>query len=152
MTHQAVINKDVSLLVNDKRNSAITVNINNDDGIHTFKNNDLAQSITPALEQALAQVGVTNSANSQLLTINIDVLNCTIEQMLYKHTVNSQVELEVVFENSDQRFTKRYKGTRQSEAPLTYDKADVEKQVNRLLEELITRIVTDPEFIDALSR
>lgn len=152
LTHQAVLNKQISLSVNDKRNSAITVSVKDDDSTQTFSNNNLVQSITPAIEQALAQIGVKNSANSQPLAINIEVLNSNVEQALHKHTVSSQAELEVVIENTQQRFTKRYKGTRQSEAPLGYDKADVEKQVNRLVEELITRIVTDPEFIDALAR
>jgi uncharacterized lipoprotein len=110
------------------------------------------QSITPAIEQALTQIGVKNSGNSQPVMINIDLLNSTVEQAMHKHSISTQAELEVVIENTQQRFTKYYKGTRQSEAPLAYDKAEVEKQVNRLVEELITRIVTDPEFIDALTR
>jgi uncharacterized lipoprotein len=152
LSHQTVLSKQISLTVNDKRNNTITVSVKDDDSTQTFNNNNLVQSITPAIEQALTQIGVKNSGNSQPVTINIDLLNSTVEQALHKHSISTQAELEVVIENTQQRFTKRYKGTRQSEAPLAYDKAEVEKQVNRLVEELITRIVTDPEFIDALTR
>lgn len=152
LSHQAVMSKQISLTVNDKRNNTITVSVKDDDSTQTFSNNNLVQSITPAIEQALTQIGVKNSGNSQPVMINIDLLNSTVEQALHKHSISTQAELEVVIENTQQRFTKHYKGTRQSEAPLAYDKAEVEKQVNRLVEELITRIVTDPEFIDALTR
>lgn len=151
-THQKAAQQDVSLSVNDKRASFTTVTIKNSDGTQALADKYIADSIKPAIEQALAQVGANNSGMGKALDVNIQQLNTTIVQQLHKHSTTTKAELEVVIETTEHRFAKRYKGNKQSEAPLGFDKAKVEQQVNRLIEEMITRIVTDPEFITAVNR
>ncbi|TMO85311.1 YajG family lipoprotein [Pseudoalteromonas spongiae] len=151
-THQKMVQQDVSLSVNDRRASFTTVTIKDSDGNQTLADKYLAESITPAIEQALAQVGANNSGMGKALDVNIQRLDTTIKQQLHKHTTITNAELEVVIETTEHRFAKRYKGNKQSEAPLGFDKAKVEQQVNRLIEEMITRIVTDPEFVNAVNR
>lgn len=152
LSHQNVVQKDIALSVNDRRASFTTVTIKNSDGTQALADKYVSNAITPAIKTALEQIGASNSSIGKALDINILLLQSTIKQQLHKHSVSSAAELEVVVEDTEHRFTKRYKGNQQSEAPLSYDKANVEKQVNRLIEDIIARIVTDPEFINALNQ
>jgi uncharacterized lipoprotein len=40
-----------------------------------------------------------------------------------------------------------YRGGANLEGPLSHDRAKIESQLNKLTEQLITRIVSDPELI-----
>jgi uncharacterized lipoprotein len=44
-------------------------------------------------------------------------------------------------------FSKRYSGNANLSGPLGHDRAKIEGQLNKLTEQLITRIVSDPELI-----
>lgn len=140
----------ISLTVNDTRPSFTTVTIKERNGTRAIANNELAPTLTRVFNRAIK----SNASDlpSKSVTVNISQLQTVINQQLHKHTVQSNIALDVIVQSELHQFSKRYTGNQKSEGPLGYDKANIEQQVNRLLEDMIYRIGNDAEFINAVNR
>ena len=63
------------------------------------------------------------------------------------HSSNATIEFGVRVVKHASTFNKNYQGNANLEGPLSHDRAKIEGQLNKLTEQIITRIVSDPELI-----
>ncbi|KKK59551.1 hypothetical protein LCGC14_3033280, partial [marine sediment metagenome] len=62
-------------------------------------------------------------------------------------TSDAKIELGVRVIRSSSNFSKIYRGNASLAGPLGHDRAKIEGQLNKLTEQLITRMVSDPELL-----
>ena len=79
--------------------------------------------------------------------LDIHALQAVVTETLMSHTSEAKIEFEVRVIRPTSNFSKRYSGNANLSGPLGHDRAKIEGQLNKLTEQLITRIVSDPELI-----
>lgn len=144
-----VLSQPIAISVHDQRQSQTTMTIRKSDSKESLQSLYLAENITPMLEKAFTQVGarVVNSSDVQM-QLNIKTLHTNIEQSIHKYSATGNVVFELVATKGLDSFSKTFRGNNSQEGPFGYDKATIEAQLNRLLEDVISRIVSDPQVID----
>lgn len=143
-----VLNQSIAISVADQRQTQTTMTIRKSDSKESLQSLYLAENITPMLEKAFKQVGanVTNASDTQI-QLNIKTLHTNIEQSIHKYSATGNVVFELVATKGLDSFSKTFRGNNSQEGPFGYDKATIEAQLNRLLEDVISRIVSDPQVI-----
>ncbi len=121
------------------------------EGTSSLETVGLKAALSRALETALTQQGVTlNPASQKMMQLEITHLEAVVAQSTVKHTMEAVLELKVSINTQNGTFSKLYNGQSQFEAPLNYDVAKVEAELNKSFESLLRRIMTDAEIHAAL--
>ncbi len=151
VSHAAAFSVPATLTVLDKRNTNTTVTVNYADRQEALPSKQLVPNLTQSFSDAFTRRGsiITAQANHQI-EIVLHQLHTGIEQQLHKHASSGTVDIELKMSHAGQTFSKHYTGNHNAEGPFSYDKAKVESQMNRLLENIIDRMMLDPEVIQFL--
>lgn len=139
--------KQFDVNVSDVRSSDSALKVISKDGTTTVPSNNLSLSLQKTLVNALKRHGAnTDTQTNTQLELKIHQLEAIVKQETLKYRSESIIELEVIINQGSRRFAKYYNGNQQSEGPLLHDKARIESDLNTLLEQLISRMVTDQEL------
>lgn len=102
------------------------------------------RALTDALEAQKARVVV--SANTRM-TLLIKSLNARVSESLTQHTSNAVAEFEVQISDGRRQFNKTFSGKAELTGPLLHEQSKVENQLNNLIIQIITRMISDKEVI-----
>jgi len=142
------ISQSLSTSVIDLRGDAATLKLVNDDKIQTIASQGLTESIKSVIDSALSRNGasISNLATTRF-EVDIHTLQAVVTEKMLTHTSDAKIELGLRVIRSTSNFSKTYRGNASLEAPLGHDRAKIEGQLNKLIEQLITRMVSDPELL-----
>ena len=100
------------------------------------------------IDSALSRNGasISNLATTRF-EVDIHTLQAVVTEKMLTHTSDAKIELGLRVIRSTSNFSKTYRGNASLEAPLGHDRAKIEGQLNKLIEQLITRMVSDPELL-----
>ena len=141
-------NSNVSTSVIYLRGDNVTLKIIESDKTKTLASPGITDSVKSALDSALSRNGVSisNLATTRF-EIDIHKLQAVVTEKMMTHTSAACFSFGVRVIFNDSSFSKVYHGNANLEGPLSHDRAKIESQLNKLTEQLITRIVSDPELI-----
>jgi uncharacterized lipoprotein len=144
----STIHSNVSTSVIDLRGDNVTLKIIGSDKVKTLASPGIADSVKSALDSALSRNGanISNLATTRF-ELDIHKLQATVTEKMMTHSSAANVEFGLRVIKSTSNFTKIYRGNANLEGPLSHDRAKIEGQLNKLTEQVITRIVSDPELI-----
>ena len=144
----STINSNVSTSVIDLRGDNVTLKIIGSDKVKTLASPGIADSVKSALDSALSRNGanISNLATTRF-ELDIHQLQAVVTEKMMTHTSDAKIELGLRVIRNSSTFSKIYRGNANLEGPLSHDRAKVEGQLNKLTEQIITRIVSDPELI-----
>ncbi|TMO05291.1 hypothetical protein CWB60_13505 [Pseudoalteromonas sp. S327] len=147
----SVISASLSTSVIDLRGDSATLKLVESDKTKTFASQDIVTSVKSVLDSALNRNGasISNLATTRF-ELDIHALQAQVTEKLMSHTSEAHIELGVRVIRSTSNFSKVYRGSANLEGPLSHDRAKIEGQLNKLTEQIITRIVSDPELIEFL--
>ncbi|MEJ6475121.1 YajG family lipoprotein [Pseudoalteromonas piscicida] len=139
---------NVTLQVNDLRTTKYTIRVKNQEPALYMPDANLPVNLNQVFEQALAAHGaqVTPIANTQII-VNINRFKAIIEESLSQHQSDAHTDVTIQIKQGSRSFEKQYKGSANLTGPLKHDQAKVEEQLNNLAQQVVTRVVQDPEFI-----
>ena len=141
------INQTVALSVVDQRNASPTIFVNKDGSTQQLSTAQLEQKITQLMSEALQTNGAQVSAMGAMkFDVAIHTLKADVEQGTFEHTSTANAALQVFVSKGGSKFNKMYKGQSEFKGPFGFDQAKVEAQLNKLLEQLSARIMSDPEL------
>ncbi|WOC27105.1 YajG family lipoprotein [Pseudoalteromonas sp. N1230-9] len=142
------INANISTSVIDLRGDNVTLKIIESDKVKTLASPGLTESVKSTLDSALSRNGasISNLATTRF-ELDIHALQAIVTEKMMTHTSHANIELGIRVIRSNSNFSKVYRGSANLEGPLRHDRAKIESQLNKLTEQLITRIVSDPELI-----
>ena len=142
------INSSLNTSVIDLRGDSATLKLIESSKTKTIASTGITESVKSALDSALSRNGASISNLAQLrFELDIHTLQAVVTETLMSHTSEAKIEFEVRVIRPTSNFSKRYSGNANLSGPLGHDRAKVEGQLNKLTEQLITRIVSDPELI-----
>ncbi|WP_462158998.1 YajG family lipoprotein [Pseudoalteromonas sp. GB56] len=140
-------NQAVTLQIVDQRAKAATISIAHGDNRFLMPTQNLDNKIYKVFEQALKANGAqVNAMATSHFQVSIHSLNASVMQNTVDHMSEAQIALQVFVERNGSQFNKMYNGQSQFRAPFGYDQAKVEAQLNKLIEQLVARIMNDPEL------
>ena len=145
------INSSLSTSVIDLRGDTSTLKLIESNKTKTFASQGITESVKSVLDSALSRNGASIS-NLAVIRFEVDIhaLQAIVVEKLMSHTSEAYIELGVRVVRSTSNFSKVYRGNANLEAPFSHDRAKIEGQLNKLTEQIITRIVSDPELIEFL--
>lgn len=147
----SVINANLNTSVIDLRGDSSTLKLIESDKTKTFASQGITESIKSILDSALSRNGADISNLSAMrFEVDINALQAVVTETMVSHKSEAKIELGVRVLRASSTFTKVYKGSAKLEGPLSHDRAKIEGQLNKLTEQIITRIVSDPELIEFL--
>lgn len=140
-------NQSLSLQVIDQRAKAPTISIAQGKNRYLMSTPDLNNKMQKVFTQALQANGAQiNTMAGTRMQVAIHTLNATVMQNTVDHYSEAQIALQVFVERNGSQFNKMYNGQSQFRGPFGYDQAKVEAQLNKLIEQLVARIMSDPEL------
>lgn len=144
----STINSSINTSVIDLRPDMSTVKLVKSNQTKTLASPGVSQLVKGILDSALSQNGarITNLATVRF-EVDIHHLQAYVIEKMLNHTSVASIEFGVRIIAPTRNFSKVYQGTANLAGPFGHDKAKVESQLNKLTEQLITRIVSDPELI-----
>ncbi len=147
----STIDSSLSTSVIDLRGDTSTLKLIESDKTKTFASQGLTDSVKSVLDSALNRNGasISNLATVRF-EVDIHALQAVVTEKLMSHTSEATIELGVRVIRSTSNFSKVYRGSANLEGPLSHERAKIEGQLNKLTEQIITRIVSDPELIEFL--
>ncbi|MBQ4859712.1 YajG family lipoprotein [Pseudoalteromonas sp. MMG007] len=147
----STINSSLSTSVIDLRGDTSTLKLIESDKTKTFASQGITDSVKSVLDSALNRNGasISNLATVRF-EVDIHALQAVVTEKLMSHTSEATIELGVRVIRSTSNFSKVYRGSANLEGPLSHERAKIEGQLNKLTEQIITRIVSDPELIEFL--
>ncbi|MGB5789197.1 MAG: YajG family lipoprotein [Pseudoalteromonas nigrifaciens] len=145
------INSSLSTSVIDLRGDTATLKLIESDKTKTFASHGITASVKSALDSALSRNGasISNLATVRF-EVDIHALQAVVTEKLMSHTSAASIEFGVRVIRATSNFSKVYRGNANLAGPLGHDRAKIEGQLNKLTEQIITRIVSDPELIEFL--
>ena len=107
----------------------------------------ISDVLNKVFRQEYAKQGLTisPSANNQI-KLFIDTALISVQQEIFKYTVNSHISLRIVIENSEQTLTKTFNIRGNSHGPLQADIAVLERDFNQQLAKLINQVLASQEI------
>ena len=145
----ADFNVPVTLAVEDHRISKFTIKVVDQEPAEYLPDAALSQRVQIAFEQALKTNGAQLTAMSNnTLTMHIDSFHSKVTESYAQHESNAVAKFKVLATQGKRSFEKTYTGQAQMTGPLKHEQAKVEGQLNKLSEQVITRIVSDPALIN----
>ncbi|MBB1280762.1 MULTISPECIES: YajG family lipoprotein [Pseudoalteromonas] len=147
----STINSSLSTSVIDLRGDTSTLKLIESDKTKTFASQGITSSIKSVLDSALSRNGasISNLATVRF-EVDIHALQAVVTEKLVSHTSEAHIELGVRVIRASSNFSKVYRGSANLEGPFSHEQAKIEGQLNKLTEQVITRIVSDPELIEFL--
>ncbi|WP_462174611.1 YajG family lipoprotein [Pseudoalteromonas gelatinilytica] len=142
------LSTSVSTSVIDLRGDNVTLKIIESDKTKTLASPGITDSVKSALDSALSRNGanISNLATTRF-ELDIHQLQAVVTEKMMTHTSDATIELGLRVLRNSSTFSKVYRGNANLEGPLSHDRAKIEGQLNKLTEQIITRIVSDPELI-----
>ncbi len=142
------ISQSLSTSVIDLRGDPATLKLIKSDKTQTIASQGLTASIKSVLDSALSRNGasISNLATTRF-EVDIHTLQAVVTETMVTHSSSAKIELGVRVIRSSSNFSKIYRGNANLEGPLSHDRAKIEGQLNKLTEQLITRMVSDPELL-----
>ena len=130
------------------KNNEYSNEIIESDKTKTLASPGITDSVKSALDSALSRNGasISNLATKRF-ELDIHKLQAVVTEKMMTHTSDATIELGLRVIRNSSTFSKIYRGNANLEGPLSHDRAKVEGQLNKLTEQIITRIVSDPELI-----
>lgn len=138
--------------VSDERGLPYTLRLRNGDKVQQIKaSNDVRLQLEQTLTQALnAQGAQLDNNSSNRMTVRIAQLQALVEQRTLEHAVTNQVALTVFVQNEQGTFSKTYSGDSSFTAPFKMDVAAVERELRVLTEQVLTQLLQDPSWHQAV--
>ncbi|MDP2714985.1 YajG family lipoprotein [Rheinheimera sp.] len=138
--------------VSDERGLAYTLRIQDGDKVEQIAtSNDLTGQLQQNLAQALQEQGANLDAGSDVqVTVKIAQLQALVNQRTLEHTVTNQVALTIQVQHPQGSFSKTYSGDSSFTAPFKMDIAAVERELRVLTEQVITQLLQDNSWHQAL--
>ena len=147
----STINSSLSTSVIDLRGDSSTLKLIESDKTKTFASQGLTESVKSVLDSALSRNGASiSNLASVRFEVDIHALQAVVTEKLVSHTSEAHIELGVRVIRASSNFSKVYRGSANLEGPFSHERAKIEGQLNKLTEQIITRIVSDPELIEFL--
>ncbi|PHI37104.1 hypothetical protein CBQ28_10585 [Pseudoalteromonas sp. GCY] len=139
---------NVAVEVNDLRTTKYTIRVKNQEPALYVPDANLPVNFNQVLTQALTAHGaqITPAAAAQI-TVNINRFKAIIDESFSTHQSDAEADVTVLIKQGSRSFEKQYKGSANLNGPLKHDQAKIEEQLNNLAQQVVTRIVQDPEFI-----
>lgn len=139
----------LALQVNDLRTTKYTIRVKDQEPALYMPDANLPLNFQDVLQQALAAHGaeVIATAATQL-EIDITRFKAIITESLSQHQSQANAAVTVRVTQGTRRFEKQYQGNANLTGPLQHSQAGVEQQLNQLAQQLVSRIVQDPELIN----
>ena len=142
-----LIAQNLNVTVADLRRTQNSLKIQTTDGPILLPSNNLQTSLKRSFETALERHGAsTKNPSGTLVELKIHRLETIVQHKTLKYDSETIVELELIVTKGESTFSKYYNGTQRGEGPLKHDRAKIERDLNTLLEQLLSRMVTDIEF------
>ncbi len=143
----AALNGAINLNVQDARAGDATLLVNKGGKQTTATSPELAAKLNAVIGQAFTSNGMEVSYKAaRTLNVTLHHLQAIVSEQTFEHQSEAVIELGVEISDRGRSFNKLYNGKSQFSAPLGHDRAKVEAQLNKLIEQLATRIVSDPEL------
>ena len=140
-------NQAVALNIVDQRAKSATISVAHGQNRYLMPTASLDDKIYTVFSQALSANGAqVNTMAGTRMQVSIYSLNASVMQNTVDHMSDAQIALQVFVERNGSQFNKMYNGQSQFRAPFGFDQAKVEAQLNKLIEQLVTRIMNDPEL------
>ncbi|NUZ09774.1 hypothetical protein HUZ36_03155 [Pseudoalteromonas sp. McH1-7] len=142
------LNTNMALQVNDLRTTKYTIRVKDQEPALYMPDANLPVNLNHVMTQALAAHGaqVTSIAPTKVV-VNINRFKAIIAETLSQHQSDAQTNVTIQVTQGTRSFEKQYKGSASLSGPLKHDQAKVEEQLNNLAQQVVARIVQDPEFI-----
>jgi uncharacterized lipoprotein len=145
------IDSSLSTSVIDLRGDSATLKLIESDKTKTFASHGITTSIKSILDSALSRNGASISNLAAVrFELDIHALQAVVTEKLMSHSSEADIEFGIRVIRANSNFSKVYRGNANLAGPLSHDRAKVEGQLNKLTEQIITRIVSDPELIQFL--
>ncbi|MGP9800234.1 YajG family lipoprotein [Rheinheimera sp. NSM] len=138
--------------VSDERGIPYTLRIQNGGKVEQIAtSNNLTGQLQQSLAQALQEQGANLDAGSDVqVTVKIAQLQALVNQRTLEHAVTNQVALTVQVLHPQGSFSKTYSGDSSFTAPFKMDIAAVERELRVLTEQVITQLLQDNSWHQAL--
>lgn len=119
---------------------------------HYRTTNDVRQQLEQTVASALREKGanIDNQHNVQF-KIQINQLQANVLQRPLDHQVTNQVTLTVLVQSDNGTFSKSYAGDSSYTAPFKVDLAAVERELRILTEQVLNKLLLDPDWKSALN-
>ena len=139
----------LNFTVEDHRISKFTIKVVDKEPAEYLPDAALGQRVQNAFVQALTANGAQLSGNARnSLTLHIESFHSLITESFTQHESNAIAKFKVLATQDNRSFEKTYTGEAQLAGPLKHEQAKIEKQLNQLSEQVITRIVSDNALIN----
>lgn len=137
--------------VNDHRISKFAIKVVDQEPQIYLPDANVPIQVQQAFNSAWQAQGITLSKDAHIaLTLNIKMLNARITETYSQHQSIAKTEFEVVVRKGKKTFSKVYSGSAELNGPLRHEQAKIENQLNHLIEQTLTRIVSDSELANFL--
>lgn len=138
--------------VSDERGIPYTLRLKNGDKVEQIvTSNDVRAQLEQTLSQALTDQGARLDINSNTqMTVKIAQLQALVEQRTLEHVVTNQVAFKVYIQNAQGTFSKTYSGDSSFTAPFKMDVAAVERELRLLTEQVLTQLLQDNSWHQAV--
>lgn len=129
---------------------------------YTENGNLIKLSASPALQQLFQQVMqqdlnakgfrlANNGANTKVLVMIKDFY-AKVDEGNLRYKISSRIQLEVLVEGAQGRFTKNIGASRVDEGALGVNNKNIQKSLDATLKEVISSLYKDREIADAINR
>lgn len=147
----STITSNLNTSVIDLRGDTATLKLIESKATKTIASSGITDSVKSILDSALSRNGASISNMSSVrFEVDINALQAIVVESLMSHTSEAHIELGVRVIKAHSNFSKIYRGNANLKGPFSHDRAKIEGQLNKLTEQIITRIVSDPELINYL--
>lgn len=138
--------------VSDERGIAYTLRLKDGDKVkQIMTSNDVRSQLEQTLSQALTEQGAVLDINSNTqMTVKIAQLQALVDQRTLEHVVTNQVAFKVYIQNVQGTFSKTYSGDSSFTAPFKMDVAAVERELRLLTEQVLTQLLQDNSWQQAV--
>ncbi|KNC66804.1 YajG family lipoprotein [Pseudoalteromonas ardens] len=147
------LSQTLAIKVIDNRTTKFTIKVLEQEPAVYLPNAELPVTLNKLLAQALEANGVTLSPQSDTqLTLRIRTFIAKVDETLSRHESTAQAEFVIEASKGQRTFTKPFTGEATFSKPLKHDQSQVEGQLNRLAEQVVTRMLSDKELINFLQQ
>lgn len=139
----------ISLETIDARSANFIVRFNHDDEAAKLVSPSEAprKQMDEVFRQGLTKAGYQLTPNSMnQLQIQIEQLLTDVDSGTFSYQADTNIIINIIAKNNNHTLTKRYTARNSVTGPFSADFATLELAINKLLDELSSKILTDPEL------
>lgn len=133
----------------DTRSANFIVRFNNDDEAAKLVSPSAAprKQMDEVFREGFTKAGYQITPNStKQVQIQIEALLTDVDTGIFSYQANSNIVINIIAKNNNHTLTKRYTARNSATGPFSADFSTLELAINTLLDELSSKILTDPEL------